>query len=71
MDAFFDDGYMLKEYDFSKGERGKFATRYAQGTNLVILAPGLVKHFPDSESVNNALRDYLKRRGQTSKKIAS
>jgi hypothetical protein len=24
---------MLKEYDFSKGIRGKYAKRYAEGTN--------------------------------------
>lgn len=28
---------MLTEYDFSKGERGKYATRYAEGTNVVLL----------------------------------
>lgn len=28
---------MLKEYDFSKGVRGKYASRYAKGSNVVVL----------------------------------
>ena len=47
---------MLKEYDFRGGVRGKYAKRYAQGTNVIVLEPGLAKVFPDSKSVNNALR---------------
>lgn len=40
------------------GERGKYAARYKQGTNLVLIDPDLHELFPDSESVNKALRDY-------------
>lgn len=47
---------MADEYDFSKGVRGKYAKRYAEGTNIVILAPDVAEFFPDSESVNTALR---------------
>lgn len=47
---------MLDEYDFSKGVRGKYAKRYAEGTNIVILAPDVAEFFPDSESVNTVLR---------------
>ena len=47
---------MLPEYDFSKARRGKYARRYAKGTNLVILAPDVAKVFPDSQSANEALR---------------
>jgi hypothetical protein len=47
---------MLDEYDFSKGVRGKYAKRYAEGTNIVILAPDVAEFFPDSQSVNAALR---------------
>jgi hypothetical protein len=50
------DPDMLEEYDFSKGVRGKYAKRYAQGTNVVLLAPDVAEYFPDSESVNAALR---------------
>jgi hypothetical protein len=47
---------MLDEYDFSKGVRGKYAKRYAQGSNVVVLSPDLAPVFPDSASVNAALR---------------
>ncbi len=47
---------MLDEYDFSKADRGKYEERYAEGTNIVILAPDVAEFFPDSESVNTALR---------------
>jgi hypothetical protein len=41
------------------GVRGKYAKRYREGTNLVLIEPDLHKIFPDSESVNRALRDYV------------
>jgi len=40
---------MLDEYDFSKGVRGKYAKRYGEGTNIVILAPDVAEFFPDSQ----------------------
>jgi hypothetical protein len=52
------DNDMLEEYDFSKGIRGKYAKRYAEGSNVVIIDPEISKEFPDSESVNEALK-YL------------
>ena len=51
---------MRDEYDFSKGERGKYAKRYRDGTNVVFLDPELRKSFPNDEAVNEALREYLK-----------
>jgi urate oxidase len=50
---------MLKEYDFSKGVRGKYAEKYAKGNNIVIIEADLFKEFPDSGAVNNALRKFL------------
>jgi len=47
---------MREEYDFSKGVRGKYAARYAQGSNIVVLDPDIAEVFPDPESVNKALR---------------
>jgi hypothetical protein len=44
---------MLPEYDFSKGVRGKYAKRYAEGSNVVVLSPDMAKVFPTSESVND------------------
>ncbi|MCL5257408.1 MAG: hypothetical protein M1319_06385 [Chloroflexi bacterium] len=61
---------MVDEYDFSKGQRGKYAKRYESGTNLVILAPDLLKIFPDSRSVDKALRDYLRMSREASKKAS-
>ena len=47
---------MLPEYDFSHGVRGKYAERMAEGSNVVLLAPDVAEFFPDSQSVNAALR---------------
>jgi hypothetical protein len=47
---------MRDEYDFSKGIRGKYAERYARGTNLVPLDPDVAEVFPDAAAVNQALR---------------
>jgi hypothetical protein len=54
------DPDMLDEYDFSKGARGKYAERYAAGTNVVVLAPDVAAVFPDADSVNEALRALMK-----------
>ncbi len=50
---------MRPEYDFSGGVRGKYAAAYAEGTNLIVLDPELMAAFPDSKSVNDALRALL------------
>lgn len=47
---------MGAEYDFSRGVRGKYARRYAQGTNVVVLEPDVAKVFPSAEAVNRSLR---------------
>jgi hypothetical protein len=47
---------MLEEYDFSHGVVGKYAERYAKGTNVVVIDRDLAQVFPDSKSVNDALR---------------
>ncbi len=51
---------MLEEYDFTGGVRGKYAKRYAEGTNVVVIDPDVAKYFPDHESVNEALRSLTK-----------
>lgn len=51
---------MLPEYDFSKGVRGKYAKRYAKGTNVVVLDPDVAKLFPDAKIVNQSLRKLAK-----------
>ncbi len=47
---------MLPEYDFSGGVRGKYASRFAKDTIMVVLDPDVAEVFPDPKSVNKALR---------------
>mgnify|MGYP001600878413 FL=1 len=61
---------MGPEYDFSKGVRGKYAKRYAAGSNVVVLSPDVAKRFPDSDSVNKALRTLVRLANRTRKKSA-
>jgi hypothetical protein len=51
-----DDDDMRDEYDFSGGVRGKYAERFAKGSNVVVLDEDVARVFPDSASVNAALR---------------
>ena len=48
------------EYDLSellkRGIQGKYAKRYRQGTNIVVLDPDVAKAFSSDEAVNEALR---------------
>ena len=47
---------MRGEYDFSRGVRGKYARRYAQGANVVVLEANVAKIFPHAGAVNDSLR---------------
>jgi hypothetical protein len=53
------DPDMLEEYDFSRGVRGKYAKRYAEGTNVVVIDPDVAEYFPDHDSVNESLRSLV------------
>ncbi|MEO1247807.1 MAG: hypothetical protein AAFX56_19175 [Pseudomonadota bacterium] len=57
---------MRDNYDFSKGVRGKYAKRYKEGTNVVLLEPDVARAFPDSESVNKALKKLMEKEGNSS-----
>lgn len=59
------DEEMRDYYDFSGGVRGKYAARYAQGTNAVVLAPDVAEVFPDSIAVNEALRTLVRMSART------
>ena len=50
---------MKKEYDFSKGIRGKYAERFDKVTNLVLLEPEVAKYFPTAKAVNRALKSLI------------
>jgi hypothetical protein len=57
------DDELLDEYEPSlirKGVRGKYAARYREGTNLVLLAPDVAAAFTDADAVNGALRMLMK-----------
>lgn len=55
----------VPDYDFSEGVRGKYAARYAEGTNVVVLSPDVAEIFPDSAAVNEALRTLVRISGKT------
>jgi len=62
------DPDMLDDYDFSQGVRGKYVQRFAQGSNVVVLSPDVAAIFPDSDSVNNALRMLVEIAGKSTSK---
>jgi hypothetical protein len=47
---------MKKEYDFTKGVRGKYAKHFEKETNLILLEPEVAKYFPTAKAVNRALK---------------
>lgn len=56
---------LRKEYPadlIKSGVRGKYAKRYREGTNVVVIDPDLHKLFPNSEAVNRALREYASKK---------
>jgi hypothetical protein len=52
------------EYDLRSllrgGKRGKYAKKYREGTNLVLLEPDVAKAFPNEKALNDALRLVIK-----------
>lgn len=54
------DSGMREEYDFSDAERGKYAARFAEGSNVVVLDPDVASEFRTRKAVNDALRAQLK-----------
>lgn len=51
---------MKREYDFSKGVRGKYTKKYKAGTNVVLLDPDVAEVFKTPRSVNQTLRTLAK-----------
>lgn len=49
-------------YDFSGGQRGKYAKRFEAGSNVVVLDPDVASEFKTRQAVNDALREQLQRR---------
>jgi len=62
-----DEDTLRPEYDpelIKSGVRGKYASKYREGTNVVVIEPDLHKLFPNSEAVNRALREYADQKGR-------
>ena len=56
-------------FDYSKAVRGRYYKRILkEGANVAVLEPDVARAFPDSASVNNALRVVLKA-GETSRRL--
>jgi len=53
------DEEMRSHYDFTGGVRGRYARRYAEGTNVVALDPDVARLFPNREAVNDTPRAIL------------
>jgi hypothetical protein len=52
------------EYDFRGGVRGKYAERFREGANIIVLDPDVAAEFKDSQAVNDALRRILRTRAK-------
>lgn len=62
----------VDRYDWPKATRGRIAKRIAaEGSNLRALDDDLAAAFPDSSSVNAALREVLAIRGTTPRRSRS
>jgi len=61
---------MREEYDFTGGIRGKYAKRFSDGSNIIVLDPDVAKLFPDSKTVNEVLRSIARIAQQKVKKVA-
>ncbi len=48
------------DIDFSGAVRNPYATRYATGSNIVVLEPDVAALFPNAASVNEALRSLAR-----------
>jgi hypothetical protein len=47
---------ILPEYDFSRAEPNRYASRHATGSVVVVLEPDVAAVFRDAEEVNEVLR---------------
>ncbi len=45
--------------DFGEMVRGKYAKRYKEASNVVVIAPEVQKAFPNTQAVNDALRGLM------------
>ena len=55
--------YGLK--NLGQGVRGKYYDEYKKGTNVVVIDPDLTDTFPNTQAVNDALRQLLQNNEQS------
>lgn len=48
------------DFDYSKSKPNRFAEKYNQMVRRVGLAPDVADEFPTEDSVNDALREYIR-----------
>lgn len=68
------DDDLRPEYDLSKlkgGIRGKYHQQALAGMNLVLIEPDLAALFPNSQTVNAALRSLVAAKSESKKKPAA
>lgn len=51
---------MRSRYSFKGGQRGCYTHLFPQKAHLIVLSPDMAAVFPDSDSVNEALRTLVK-----------
>jgi predicted RNase H-like HicB family nuclease len=54
------DPEMRAKYSFKGGQRGRYVHLFPQKAHLSVLSPDMAAVFPDSDSVNEALRTLVK-----------
>lgn len=59
------------EIDFSNARPNPFARDFYKSRNLRVLSPDLVEVFPDSESVNEALRTLVRLTAATPARLST
>jgi hypothetical protein len=60
-----------REIDFSNARPNPYARDYYKSRNLRILAPDLLDVFPDSESVNEALRTLVRLTASVPRRVSA
>jgi len=60
-----------REVDFTNSRPNPYARDYYKSRNVRILAPDLVEVFPDSESVNEALRTLVRLTAARPRKVSA
>lgn len=66
-----DDDPLDQEIDFSNVRPNPFARDYGRNRNLRALSPDLLALFPDSDSVDEALRTYIRLTAAAPKKVSA